>query len=242
MKGLKLLCSEDEQSRTCWMAAFRLFKVSPSWRALGGTGRHWSDAEEKLVGHSGMLEGCWWGAGGQWVRLGDAEVYWEALGRQRGVFTPPLPPGTPPVWHAALPQLPASAGTPEPAPLDHPNTTGECPPPPPGAAPIHGVPPTPLSSLSLSPQQSVSDSALVAMDFSGCTGRVIENPSEVLTAVLEEAQAWRVSGGARAGSGTPPQRALTLLFSLHGQKKTTHRYSLPAACQSSPLSAGEQRP
>lgn len=28
-KGLKLLCSEDEQSRTCWMAAFRLFKVSP---------------------------------------------------------------------------------------------------------------------------------------------------------------------------------------------------------------------
>ncbi|NXA57626.1 GRB7 protein, partial [Nothocercus julius] len=25
-KGLKLLCSEDEQSRTCWMAAFRLFK------------------------------------------------------------------------------------------------------------------------------------------------------------------------------------------------------------------------
>ncbi|POI24631.1 hypothetical protein CIB84_011618, partial [Bambusicola thoracicus] len=64
-------------------------------------------------------------------------------------------------------------------------------------------------------KQSVSDSALVAMDFSGCTGRVIENPSEVLTAVLEEAQAWR--------------------------KKTTHRYSLPAACQSSPLSAAIHR-
>ncbi|XP_009949124.1 PREDICTED: growth factor receptor-bound protein 7-like, partial [Leptosomus discolor] len=27
-KGLKLLCSEDEQSRSCWMAAFRLFKVT----------------------------------------------------------------------------------------------------------------------------------------------------------------------------------------------------------------------
>ncbi|NWQ85928.1 GRB7 protein, partial [Burhinus bistriatus] len=27
VKGLKLLCSEDEQSRSCWMAAFRLFKV-----------------------------------------------------------------------------------------------------------------------------------------------------------------------------------------------------------------------
>lgn len=46
------------------------------------------------------------------------------------------------------------------------------------------------------PQRSVSDNALVAMDFSGCTGRVIENPSEVLTAALEEAQAWRVSWGA----------------------------------------------
>lgn len=65
-----------------------------------------------------------------------------------------------------------------------------------------GCPPPP-SSLSLSPQQSVSDSALVAMDFSGCTGRVIENPSEVLTAVLEEAQAWRVSGGHRLGAGPP---------------------------------------
>uniref|UniRef100_A0A8B9FV06 SH2 domain-containing protein n=1 Tax=Amazona collaria TaxID=241587 RepID=A0A8B9FV06_9PSIT len=33
------------------------------------------------------------------------------------------------------------------------------------------------------------------MDFSGCTGRVIENPSEVLSVALEEAQAWRVSCG-----------------------------------------------
>uniref|UniRef100_A0A8C6Y1M8 Growth factor receptor bound protein 7 n=1 Tax=Naja naja TaxID=35670 RepID=A0A8C6Y1M8_NAJNA len=30
------------------------------------------------------------------------------------------------------------------------------------------------------------------MDFSGCTGRVIENPNEALTVALEEAQAWRV--------------------------------------------------
>uniref|UniRef100_A0A8C3JI12 Growth factor receptor bound protein 7 n=1 Tax=Calidris pygmaea TaxID=425635 RepID=A0A8C3JI12_9CHAR len=65
------------------------------------------------------------------------------------------------------------------------------------------------------PLRSVSDNALVAMDFSGCTGRVIENPNEVLTVALEEAQAWR--------------------------KKTTHRYSLPAACQSSPLSAAIHR-
>ncbi|XP_074972660.1 growth factor receptor-bound protein 7 isoform X4 [Phalacrocorax aristotelis] len=115
-KGLKLLCSEDEQSRSCWMAAFRLFKYGMQLY------RNYQQAQ---------------------VRLSQ------------------------PSW----------------------------------------IGPTPL--------RSVSDNALVAMDFSGCTGRVIENPSEVLTVALEEAQAWR---------------------------KTTHRYSLPAACQSSPLSAGEQRP
>ncbi|XP_072212520.1 growth factor receptor-bound protein 7 [Excalfactoria chinensis] len=116
VKGLKLLCSEDEQSRTCWMAAFRLFKYGMQLY------RNYQQAQARLSQHP-------------WIT------------------------------------------------------------------------PTPL--------QSVSDSALVAMDFSGCTGRVIENPSEVLTAVLEEAQAWR--------------------------KKTTHRYSLPAACQSSPLSAAIHR-
>ncbi|XP_042694594.1 growth factor receptor-bound protein 7 isoform X2 [Centrocercus urophasianus] len=116
VKGLKLLCSEDEQSRTCWIAAFRLFKYGMQLY------RNYQQAQARLSQHP-------------WIT------------------------------------------------------------------------PTPL--------QSVSDSALVAMDFSGCTGRVIENPSEVLTAVLEEAQAWR--------------------------KKTTHRYSLPAACQSSPLSAAIHR-
>lgn len=28
MKELRLLCAEDEQARTCWMTAFRLFKVA----------------------------------------------------------------------------------------------------------------------------------------------------------------------------------------------------------------------
>lgn len=27
MKELRMLCAEDEQGRTCWMTAFRLFKV-----------------------------------------------------------------------------------------------------------------------------------------------------------------------------------------------------------------------
>ncbi|XP_059003693.1 growth factor receptor-bound protein 7 isoform X2 [Mustela lutreola] len=40
-------------------------------------------------------------------------------------------------------------------------------------------------------KRSVSDNTLVAMDFSGHAGRVIENPREALSAALEEAQAWR---------------------------------------------------
>ncbi|NWS63852.1 GRB7 protein, partial [Chunga burmeisteri] len=139
-KGLKLLCSEDEQSRSCWMAAFRLFKY-------------------------GM------------------QLYRNYQQAQARLSQPP--------WIGPTPLVSA-------APLPSPRPVGSPP----------RSPPAP-------PQRSVSDNALVAMDFSGCTGRVIENPSEVLTVALEEAQAWR--------------------------KKTTHRYSLPAACQSSPLSAAIHR-
>ncbi|KFO97490.1 Growth factor receptor-bound protein 7, partial [Calypte anna] len=62
VKGLKLLCSEDEQSRSCWMAAFRLFKVGSDpprgSQALcqGDTGSCaggcWSDAGRELQGCS----------------------------------------------------------------------------------------------------------------------------------------------------------------------------------------------
>lgn len=39
----------------------------------------------------------------------------------------------------------------------------------------------------------MSENSLVAMDFSGQIGRVIENPVEAQTAALEEGHAWRVS-------------------------------------------------
>ncbi|KAG8442710.1 hypothetical protein GDO86_011489 [Hymenochirus boettgeri] len=41
------------------------------------------------------------------------------------------------------------------------------------------------------PVRSVSENSLVAMDFSGQTGRVIENPVEAQTAAMEEGHAWR---------------------------------------------------
>ncbi|XP_075436256.1 growth factor receptor-bound protein 7 isoform X1 [Ascaphus truei] len=64
-------------------------------------------------------------------------------------------------------------------------------------------------------QRSASDSTLVPMDFSGCTGRVIENPLEAMSVALEEAQSWR--------------------------KKTSHRYSLPTPCHTTLSSAGIHR-
>lgn len=46
---------------------------------------------------------------------------------------------------------------------------------------------------SISPQRCVSENSLVAMDFSGTIGRVIDNPVEAQSAALEEAHSWRVS-------------------------------------------------
>nr|XP_058140150.1 growth factor receptor-bound protein 7 isoform X1 [Dasypus novemcinctus] len=105
-KGLRVFCSEDEQSRTCWLAAFRLFKYGAQLY------KNYQQAQSRHLRPS-----CW---------------------------------GSPPL-------------------------------------------------------RSVSDNTLVAMDFSGHAGRVIENPREALSAALEEAQAWR--------------------------KKTNHRLSLPTPAQ-----------
>uniref|UniRef100_A0A8B9G9P3 Growth factor receptor bound protein 10 n=1 Tax=Amazona collaria TaxID=241587 RepID=A0A8B9G9P3_9PSIT len=89
-KELRLLCAEDEQSRTCWMTAFRLLKY-------------------------GML------------------LYQNyRIPQQRKAMLP----------HFSTPR-------------------------------------------------SVSENSLVAMDFSGQIGRVIENPAEAQSAALEEGHAWR---------------------------------------------------
>lgn len=56
-------------------------------------------------------------------------------------------------------------------------------------------------------QRSVSESSLVAMDFSGQTGRVIDNPDEAESAALEEGHAWRV----RVRQPRPADPCLALL-------------------------------
>lgn len=49
-----------------------------------------------------------------------------------------------------------------------------------------------LKQVKIPFQRSVSENSLVAMDFSGQIGRVIENPAEAQSAALEEGHAWRV--------------------------------------------------
>uniref|UniRef100_A0A8C9P926 Growth factor receptor bound protein 7 n=1 Tax=Spermophilus dauricus TaxID=99837 RepID=A0A8C9P926_SPEDA len=115
-KGLRIFCSEDEQSRTCWLSAFRLFKYGMQLY------KNYQQAQSRHL-------------------------------RPSYLGSPPL--------------------------------------------------------------RSVSDNTLVAMDFSGHAGRVIENPREALSAALEEAQAWR--------------------------KKTNHRLSLPTPCSGTSLSAAIHR-
>ncbi|MGH0165924.1 UNVERIFIED_CONTAM: hypothetical protein FKN15_050055 [Acipenser sinensis] len=48
-----------------------------------------------------------------------------------------------------------------------------------------------LLSHFITPVRSVSENSLVAMDFSGRTGRVIDNPVEAQSAAMEEGHVWR---------------------------------------------------
>ncbi|XP_048095836.1 growth factor receptor-bound protein 14 isoform X3 [Alosa pseudoharengus] len=55
-----------------------------------------------------------------------------------------------------------------------------------------------------SPMRSISENSLVAMDFSGQTSRVIENPSEALSVAVEEGLSWRRKSCHRLSSHGSP--------------------------------------
>ncbi|ELK12690.1 Growth factor receptor-bound protein 10 [Pteropus alecto] len=87
---------------------------------------------------------------------------------------------------------------------------------------------------SFSPVRSVSENSLVAMDFSGQTGRVIENPAEAQSAALEEGHAWRQKRSTRMnalGSQSPlhPSNLSTVIHRtqqwFHGKisREESHR-------------------
>lgn len=116
VKELRMLCAEDEQSRTCWMTAFRLFKY-------------------------GIL------------------LYQNyKIPQQRKTL---------------LSHFPA-------------------------------------------PVRSVSENSLVAMDFSGSIGRVIDNPVEAQSAAMEEGHAWRKRSQRMNVLGSPsPLHPTSLSGAIH---------------------------
>ncbi|KAJ8394516.1 hypothetical protein AAFF_G00045260 [Aldrovandia affinis] len=65
-----------------------------------------------------------------------------------------------------------------------------------------------------SPMRSISETSLVAMDFSGQKGRVIENPSEVLSVAVEEGLSWRRKSCHRLSSHGSPSAFQSPLSNL----------------------------
>ncbi|XP_032821634.1 growth factor receptor-bound protein 14-like isoform X6 [Petromyzon marinus] len=74
-----------------------------------------------------------------------------------------------------------------------------------------------LTQFTATPMRSISENSLVAMDFSGRKGRIIENPVEAQTVAAEEALLWKRRGCNRLnvlGSGSPGQTT-TLSTMIH---------------------------
>ncbi|XP_056618026.1 growth factor receptor-bound protein 10 isoform X3 [Triplophysa dalaica] len=66
------------------------------------------------------------------------------------------------------------------------------------------------------PVRSVSENSLVAMDFSGSIGRVIDNPVEAQCAAMEEGHAWRKRSQRMNALGSPsPLHPLSLSIVIH---------------------------
>ncbi|XP_043930768.1 growth factor receptor-bound protein 14 isoform X2 [Protopterus annectens] len=73
------------------------------------------------------------------------------------------------------------------------------------------------SALTPSPKRSVSENSLVAMDFSGHEGRVIESSAEALSVAVEERLAWRRKSCLRLSSPNSPtgSQCLTPSTAIH---------------------------
>ncbi|XP_012691932.2 growth factor receptor-bound protein 14 isoform X1 [Clupea harengus] len=65
-----------------------------------------------------------------------------------------------------------------------------------------------------SPMRSISENSLVAMDFSGQTSRVIENPSEALSVAVEEGLSWRRKSCHRLSSHGSPSSSHSLMAGI----------------------------
>ncbi|XP_078461151.1 growth factor receptor-bound protein 14-like isoform X2 [Lampetra fluviatilis] len=81
-----------------------------------------------------------------------------------------------------------------------------------------------LGQLNVTPMRNISENTLVAMDFSGRKGRIIENPAEAQTVAVEEGQAWRRRGCQRLGVvGSPsPCQPSAMSIAIHKTQPWFH--------------------
>ncbi|XP_032177567.1 growth factor receptor-bound protein 7 isoform X1 [Mustela erminea] len=157
-KGLRVFCSEDEQSRGCWLAAFRLFKVGLTlWIPFAQVALP-SGTRERSQYAQAKAESWLWSQNAPYLVVGGFHSPVPSTCLTSGSLSPSAPK-----YGAQLYKNYQQAQS------------------------RHLRP----SCVGSPPLRSVSDNTLVAMDFSGHAGRVIENPREALSAALEEAQAWR---------------------------------------------------
>ncbi|KAA0701454.1 Growth factor receptor-bound protein 10 GRB10 adapter protein [Triplophysa tibetana] len=72
-------------------------------------------------------------------------------------------------------------------------------------------------------KRSVSENSLVAMDFSGRTGRVIDNPVEAQSAAMEEGNTWRKRSQRMNLLGSPIIHRTQLWFHGRIQREESHK-------------------
>ncbi|RXM28126.1 Growth factor receptor-bound protein 14 [Acipenser ruthenus] len=172
-RGLKLLCADEEQIRTCWVTAIRLFKRSISENSLvamdfsGHKSRVIENPTEALS--VAVEEGLSWREPRhlQFVaEFSDSDVYTLLAGRKKY--------GAPTDYGFCIKH----------------NQSG-------GArglkllcADEEQIRTCWVTAIRLF-KRSISENSLVAMDFSGHKSRVIENPTEALSVAVEEGLSWR---------------------------------------------------
>ncbi|XP_029461482.1 growth factor receptor-bound protein 14 isoform X3 [Rhinatrema bivittatum] len=71
-----------------------------------------------------------------------------------------------------------------------------------------------FSAQNVSPMRSISENSLVAMDFSGHKSRVIDNPTEALSAAVEEGLSWRRKSCTRLNAHGSPATSQSLITNM----------------------------
>ncbi|XP_061647549.1 growth factor receptor-bound protein 14 isoform X2 [Phyllopteryx taeniolatus] len=202
-RDMKLLCADDEQTRTCWITAVRLFKYGMQLYQNFMQPHQKQKASPMGRGRTGAYPSYLRARGGVHPELVASQsqgTYKQTTIHTYGQFRVFNTLRVFGMWE--------ETGVPG----ENPRRRG------------WDLNPGPQNceadvlvhrAASLYPR-SISENSLVAMDFSGQKSRVIENPSEVLSVAVQEGLAWRRKGCHRLSAhGSPSASQSSLNIALH---------------------------